>query len=77
MELLLFDTDLLIEKFGYEKRIKKSFLNFWDSLKELKQKKIKLNKNDILRLQSMYYSRFWCFKITDFGNNYIKCVHLL
>ena len=54
------------------KRIKKSFLKFWDSLQELKQKNLKLNKNDILRLQSMYYSRLWCFKITNFWDNYIK-----
>jgi RNA-directed DNA polymerase len=54
------------------KRIKKSFLKFSDSLIELEKKNLKLTSEDISRLSSMYYSRTWCFKITNFWENFIK-----
>ena len=54
------------------KRIKKSFLKFTDELIYLEKKKLNLTKNDIPRIESMYYSRTWCFKITDFWENFIK-----
>jgi len=65
---------ILDDKTYVWKRIKKSFLKFWDSLYELKEKNLKLNKDDFSRLQSMYYSRLWCFKITDFWDNYVEKV---
>ena len=54
------------------KRIKKSFLRFYDKLENLEKIRNILTKQDISRLESMYYSRTGFFKISDFWENYIK-----
>jgi hypothetical protein len=53
------------------KKIKKSFLRFSDLLDSIKNKNYRLTNYDIKRIDSMYSSRIWCFKITDFWKNFI------
>ena len=54
------------------KKIKKWFLNFFDYL-ENNQNIIKyLNKDDIKRINSMYFSRIGSFKISSYWMNFIK-----
>jgi len=61
-------------------RIKKSFLKFNDSLEQIF--KLNLSKDDLKRINSMYFSRAWCFKITDYWEKYLDkvwpypCLHI-
>lgn len=54
------------------KKIKKAFLKFWDYLEEIEKEKLYLNKDDIKRIDSVYFSRTGCFKIATYWNNYLK-----
>jgi hypothetical protein len=55
------------------KKIKKSFLVFTDFLNDMKYRNYNLTLCDVKRIDSMYFSRTWCFKITDFWENFVRC----
>jgi len=54
------------------KNIKKWFLDFMDYVGETDFTKYKLNREEQQRIKSMYYSRVWCFQITNHGKEYVQ-----
>jgi hypothetical protein len=54
------------------KRIKKSFLKMTDTIDCMLNKNIYITNEDKKRIDSVYYSRVWCFKITTFWKKYIE-----
>lgn len=53
------------------KRIKVSFQRFMDKFEEINFDEIEIDKRTQNRILSKYFSRTWCFKITNFWTNYI------
>ncbi len=54
------------------KRIKSSFQKFMDKTENLDFQKLNLRLEDRKSIISKYFSRTWCFNITNFWNNYLK-----